>query len=120
MHISSSFFSKPGKYTIIIRPEITAGYNKPIIIGAETKAHFTVFPAPITLTLKTVEFIILIILTTGGFMFMMYRRQQKQKLARAAQNKQIATLQLQSVRAQLNPHFIFNALAGIHERAGEE
>jgi two-component system LytT family sensor kinase len=113
MYISSSFFNKPGKYTIIIRPEITAGYKRPIIIGAEVRAHFTVLPGPITLSLKTVESIILIILTTGGFMFMMYRRQQKQKLAHEARNKQIATLQLQGVLAQLNPHFIFNALAGV-------
>lgn len=46
-------------------------------------------------------------------MFMMYRRRQNQKLATEARNKQIATLQLQGVRAQLNPHFIFNALAGV-------
>jgi two-component system LytT family sensor kinase len=113
MYISGILFSKPGKYTIIIRPEITAGYKKQIIIGSEVRAHFTVLPGPITLSLKTVEFIIVILLTTGGFMFMMYRRQQKRKLAREAQNRQIVTLQLQSVRAQLNPHFIFNALAGI-------
>lgn len=113
MHVSSSFFNKPGKYTIIIRPEMTAGHNNSVIIGAEAKAYFTVYPGPATLSLKTVEFIILIILTTGGFMFLMYRRKQKQKLAREARDKQIATLQLQSVRAQLNPHFIFNALAGV-------
>ncbi|MGF7081242.1 sensor histidine kinase [Mucilaginibacter sp. UYCu711] len=113
MYISGVLFSKPGKYTIIIRPEITAGYKQQIIIGSEVRAHFTVLPGPITLSLKTVEFIIVILLTTGGFMFMMYRRKQRQKLAREAQSKQIAMLQLQSVRAQLNPHFIFNALAGI-------
>lgn len=113
MHVSSSFFNKPGKYTIIIRPEMTAGYNNSVIIGAEAKAYFTVYPGPVTLSLKTVEFIILIILTTCGFMFLMYRRKQKQKLAREARDKQIATLQLQGVRAQLNPHFIFNALAGV-------
>jgi len=55
----------------------------------------------------------LIVITTAGFCFMMYRDQQKRKLAKEAQNKQIATLQLQAVRSQLNPHFIFNALAGI-------
>jgi hypothetical protein len=113
IRISSSFFNKPGKYTIIIRPEMAAGYNNPVIIGEEARAYFTVYPGPVTLSLKTVEFIILIILTTGGFMFMMYRRKQKQKLEREARDKQIATLQLQSVRAQLNPHFIFNALAGV-------
>ncbi len=56
---------------------------------------------------------ILVILTTGGFVFFEYRSRQKRVLAKEAQNRQIATLQLQSVRSQLNPHFIFNALAGI-------
>ncbi|MBC7401494.1 MAG: histidine kinase [Mucilaginibacter sp.] len=113
VYISGLLFSKPGRYTIIIRPETTAGYKQQIIIGREVRVRFTVLPGPVRISVKTVELIIVILLTTGGFMFMMYRRQQRQKLAREAQNKQIATLQLQSVRAQLNPHFIFNALAGI-------
>ncbi|MBE9663317.1 histidine kinase [Mucilaginibacter myungsuensis] len=46
-------------------------------------------------------------------MFVMYRSGQKRKLAAEAKDKQVAMLQLASVRSQLNPHFIFNALAGI-------
>jgi len=34
-------------------------------------------------------------------------------LAQKSQEKEIAKLQLESVRSQLNPHFLFNALAGI-------
>lgn len=113
IHINSSYFSRPGKYTIILRPEMAVGTGQPIVVGNEVKAFFTVPEGPINLPVKTVAFIILIILTTGGFMFMMYRRNQQRKLARQAKDKQIATLQLASVRAQLNPHFIFNALAGI-------
>lgn len=110
LHINASYFKKPGKYTIIIKPKMPDGFKES---GKEAQINFTVLPGPISIPMKTVAYIILIILTTGGFMFMMYRRSQKQKLVREAQNRQIATLQLQSVRAQLNPHFIFNALAGI-------
>lgn len=114
MRINSSWFnSKPGKYTIVIRPELEASYGHVRVVGSEATARFTVLPGPVALPLKTVALIVLIILTTGGFMFMMYRDGQKRKLAAEAKNKQIATLQLASVRAQLNPHFIFNALAGI-------
>jgi two-component system LytT family sensor kinase len=113
MHISSTYFDKPGKYTMIIRPEMKLGYENPVIVGAEVSVYFTVYPGPATIPLKTVEFVILVILSTGSFMFLMYRRKQKQKLAHEARNKQIAMLQLQGVRAQLNPHFIFNALAGV-------
>ncbi len=108
IRISSSFFSRPGKYIIIIRPEMSAG-NVPTIIGAETRANFTVAPGPTTVPLKLVIFILLVIIATGLRLYFYLRRKNKI----AAQAKEIAVLQLQSVRAQLNPHFIFNALAGI-------
>jgi two-component system LytT family sensor kinase len=115
MHINNAWFTKPGKYTIIIRPEIKGGNGNGTVttIGLQATAHFTVLPGPISLPLKTVELIILIIVATGGYVFVNYRSHKKRQLAKAAQNKQIATLQLQAVRSQLNPHFIFNALAGI-------
>jgi two-component system LytT family sensor kinase len=112
MSINSSYFNQPGDYEIIIMsrdPGLTPDQDR----GNSQRIPFTVLPGPITVSLKFFWLIILIILTTGGFMFMMYRDQQRRNLKRAAQNKQIATLQLQAVRSQLNPHFIFNALAGI-------
>ncbi|GAB2987666.1 hypothetical protein GCM10027049_29640 [Mucilaginibacter puniceus] len=110
MKINSSFFKEPGTYTLIIRPEMNVGQDMPpVITGSEFKVHFTVAPGPITVPLKLVIFIVLIILATGLRIYFYLRR--KNKLA--AQAKEIAVLQLQSVRSQLNPHFIFNALAGI-------
>jgi len=113
--INSSYFNKPGDYELIIRPEEPEIFkHKNDRIGE--RVSFTVLPALDTehnISLKTFLLIIVILLTTGGFMFVTYRSGQKRQLAKEAQNKQIATLQLQSVRAQLNPHFIFNALAGI-------
>jgi two-component system LytT family sensor kinase len=112
------FWGKPGKYKITFTPKIYKPGGNPIKLLRDkaTSISFTVLP-PLTnertLPLKTVGYIIVILLTTGGFMFFANRDRQKRKLAREAQNRQIATLQLQSVRAQLNPHFIFNALAGI-------
>ncbi len=110
MHINSSFFNEPGTYTLIIRPEMkVASDMPPAIIGSEFKAYFTVAPGPITVPLKTVVFFGLVILSLAVRYYFYSRRKQKI----AAQSKEIAVLQLQSVRAQLNPHFIFNALAGI-------
>ncbi|MES2278572.1 MAG: histidine kinase [Bacteroidota bacterium] len=112
------FWKNPGTYQVTLTPILRkhGGEHINIMRNLATNVRFTVLPALDTVhsvPMKTVWLIILIILTTGGFMFMMYRDGQKRKLAREAQNKQIAMLQLQSVRAQLNPHFIFNALAGI-------
>ena len=42
-----------------------------------------------------------------------YKRKQKRKLQRQQQLTTEAKLKLQSIRSQLNPHFIFNALSGI-------
>lgn len=112
------FWKNPGTYQLTLTPILRKHGGEPINImrNLATNVRFTVLPALGTvqmISFRTLMLIIIIILTTGGFMFMMYRDSQKRKLAAEARNKQIATLQLASVRAQLNPHFIFNALAGI-------
>ncbi len=55
----------------------------------------------------------LVIISITTIVFVYYRIRQRALLAQEMQNRKTATLQLQSIRAQLNPHFIFNALAGI-------
>lgn len=117
-NLYKEFWKSPGKYQITFTPKIYRPGGEPITLlrSLATNIKFTVLPAlneQRTISIKTLGYIVIILLTTGGFMFAMYRDSQKRKLKREAQNRQIATLQLQSVRAQLNPHFIFNALAGI-------
>jgi two-component system, LytTR family, sensor kinase len=109
-------WQRPGRYKITFTPWFVKHGGHPVhkLDSLATSISFTVLPPEnSSIPRKTVYYIILIILTTGGFMFVTYRASQKRKLTREAQNRQIATLQLQSVRSQLNPHFIFNALAGI-------
>lgn len=112
------FWKTPGKYKITFTPKIHRHGGEPIkvIRDLATSISFTVLPAlnqSHSINIKTFLLIIFIMLTTGAYMFVQYRAGQKKKLAAEAQNRQIATLQLQSVRSQLNPHFMFNALAGI-------
>jgi two-component system LytT family sensor kinase len=117
-NLYKEFWKSPGKYQITFTPKIYQSGGSPITLlnSLATSIKFTVLP-PLDkqrmVSEKTLAYIVIILLTTGGFIFAMYRDSQKRKLKREAQNRQIATLQLQSVRAQLNPHFIFNALAGI-------
>ena len=48
------------------------------------------------------------------FIFLLFRSQaQRQKLNEARLNKEKLEVSLQSIRSQLNPHFIFNALNSI-------
>jgi len=56
-------------------------------------------------------FIIGLFLVFAVFLF--YRRRQKQKMRAKEQQRKMIALQVQSFRAQLNPHFIFNALSSI-------
>jgi two-component system, LytTR family, sensor kinase len=112
------FWKNPGKYTVIFIPKVHKHGGRPVKLyyTMAAKKTFTVLPPlnnPYNIPAKTVGLVILALLTVGGIIFIQYRSTQNRKLAHEEKNKQIATLQLQSVRSQLNPHFIFNALAGI-------
>ncbi|WP_428328220.1 sensor histidine kinase [Mucilaginibacter sp.] len=112
------FWKNPGKYKITFTPKIYKHGGQPIFLlhNLATSISFTVLPAlnvEHSIPVKTASYIILILLTTAAYMFVKYREHQKRIIAKEAQKREIATLKLQSVRAQLNPHFIYNALAGI-------
>jgi two-component system LytT family sensor kinase len=114
--LTKDIWKTPGKYTVTFTPKLYRHGGSPVYLQHKlaTSISFTVLPPENKdIPLKTVVAIILTLMTATAIMFTLYRNKQKRKLAQEAQNRQIATLQLQSVRSQLNPHFIFNALAGI-------
>ncbi len=114
--VSREFWKTPGKYTITFTPRLQKHGGTPVLLmhNLETSISFTVLPPEKKyMPVKTVVALILVFITAAIINFTLFRNRQKRKLEKEAQNRQIATLQLQSVRAQLNPHFIFNALAGI-------
>lgn len=49
----------------------------------------------------------------SGLIMVYIKRKNATKLSTEQRQKEISRLQLNSVRSQLNPHFLFNALAGI-------
>jgi hypothetical protein len=114
--VSNKFFSQPGKYELIIQ---RTGPLNPLQKWPEEqklKIPFVVKPPPLTEKKVAIKQLIPYTVATlcgVAFLFFMYRRQSKRKLARAAQDKQMASLKLRSIRAQLNPHFMFNALTSI-------
>lgn len=112
------FWNFPGHYTMSFIPKIHKHGGEPIYLlyNLATKISFTVLPSDdrrILISVKKLVAIItgIIFIVLAAFTF--YWLKQKNLLAKEAQSRQVATAQLQSVRAQLNPHFIFNALAGI-------
>ncbi|MEI6946801.1 histidine kinase [Paraflavisolibacter sp. H34] len=111
--INSSFFNRPGRYEILVVPEAPEDFRHNSKTSA-VSVPFTVLANETTLfSLQQVLLGLGGVLLAGSLLFAYVHRRNKSRLAQAAQQQEIARLQLTSVRAQLNPHFVFNALAGI-------
>ncbi|TKC12907.1 sensor histidine kinase [Pedobacter polaris] len=115
--IDKNIFKKSGDYEIIIQPLIR--WN---ISSKEKEKYTTRHTLSITLeersyTKKELLIYTLIVACSLGLVFLIFlyftKKRNKQKLAEKEQQKNTAKLQLNSVRSQLNPHFLFNALSGI-------
>ncbi len=121
--IDRTVFKKSGDYEIIIQPLIkwtncldcdisskeiekyTAGYTLSIALDEEnyTKKELLIYTLIVAFSIGLAFLVILYFI----------KKRNKKKLAENEQQKNIAKLQLNSIRSQLNPHFLFNALSGI-------
>jgi len=113
LFVNSSYFNKPGKYEIIVVPEAPDNFNINSMDKA-VKIPFTVLPTK-TQSFSWLQLLMItgMVILVAVLLFLIYYFINKRRSAKIAQQKEMATLELQSVRSQLNPHFIFNALAGI-------
>ncbi|MCX3264673.1 sensor histidine kinase [Pedobacter agri] len=106
--------SKEGKYELEIIPAIgfrrlTSNKAKKIIFDVSTEKLFSTKQ----LITSALLFSLIVGAITGGLAVYVKNKQIKEKVAEQAKQKEVAQLKLNSVRSQLNPHFLFNALAGI-------
>jgi len=121
--IDKGIFKKSGDYEIIIQPLIKWDrYSDSNISSAEiekymtrhtlsitideesyTKLEFFTYSAIVTFSIGSVFFVILYLI----------KKRNKKKLVEKEQEGSMIKLQLNSIRSQLNPHFLFNALSGI-------
>jgi two-component system LytT family sensor kinase len=106
-----------GRYDVYIYPNADGIFAIP---NQETHVELNITPPPKSTSIleKKASFKQLIPYTIGAvlvtaLLFWLYRRRATTKLAKAAQAKQTTSLKLRSIRAQLNPHFMFNALTSI-------
>ncbi len=123
VRVDKSIFKKSGDYEIIIQPSID-WKNCPDcnMSPAEIEKYTTRHTLAITLDqeiysqkeLLTYTFMVILIL---GLVFLLVftvvKRRNRKVLEEKEQQKNAVKLQLSSIRSQLNPHFLFNALAGI-------
>lgn len=96
---------KAGKYTLSTRYPIQPA-NVSIL-------KFEVLPAWYETTIFKIMAGILVSGFGGAFIFLMLYIGQKQKTAQEQMNKTKVQLELKAIYAQLNPHFIFNAISSI-------
>jgi hypothetical protein len=123
IHIDKNIFKKSGEYEIIIQPLIK--WTNCIdcdISPKEIEKYVTRHTLSIRLeeenyTKKELLIYTLIVACSLGLVFLVIlyfiKKRNKKKLADKEQQKTTAKLQLSSIRSQLNPHFLFNALSGI-------
>lgn len=121
IQIDAEYFKKPGKYRVSIAPEIYRSLDLPRGLPftlTETSFKFTIIEKKEKLFTSR-ELLLISVIVGGlcGLISVLILNNRKKKaakiLAQKSQEKEIAKLQLESVRSQLNPHFLFNALAGI-------
>lgn len=119
--ISKNIFKKSGDYEITIKPRIDwtpnwdispkefekliTRYNLSVTLDEEnyTKKEFIIYGLIVCAVLGAI---------TGASITYIKKKEAK-KIAQQFKEKEIAKLQLSSIRSQLNPHFLFNALSGI-------
>ena len=114
LELYKEFWKQPGKYVLKFIPTIKkpGGQSTTLFYTKATEVKFTVLPPVNKESSFPLWAFIFYAIGVGSvslrILFYFRRRQKNEKLKR-----QIAVQQLQGVRSQLNPHFIFNALAGI-------
>lgn len=121
--IDKNIFKKSGDYEIIIQPAIKwTGCMNCNISPKEIEKYVSRHTLAITIekenyTKKELFIYTFIIGFSIGLAFLVIlyfiKKRNKKKLAEKEQQKNTAKLQLNSIRSQLNPHFLFNALSGI-------
>jgi len=115
--IDKSIFKKSGDYEIIIQPRIDWDLSPKELEKYITRYTLSVTLAEENYTKKELFIYGFILAFTIGLIFLVIlyytRKRNKQKSVKQEQQKNMAKLQLNSIRSQLNPHFMFNALSGI-------
>jgi two-component system LytT family sensor kinase len=116
------YWKEPGEYQLTFYPELKHPGGSPVSYFRDKgiSYHFIVHPPLNSTKLYTTKQLFFrgIILT---FLFAIIliislvaiRRSGRKKLIQEQTKKETMQLQLSSIRSQLNPHFMFNALAGI-------
>ncbi len=111
--ISNDNFNKPGRYEIIIKQQqkINIWDDAQMV-----RIPFEVLSAPLSAKTFSVKQLIPYIAATVTLFILVIaglRLYNKRKLKKSQQQQATVQLKLKTIRSQLNPHFMFNALSSI-------
>lgn len=117
VQINKNVFKKSGDYEIIIQPFI-AGNSSPKEVEKYTARYLlSIDLAEENYTKSELLGYTLAVIIIAGVAFAttlyVIKKGNKKRLLEQQQQRNTAKLQLNSIRSQLNPHFLFNALSGI-------
>ena len=113
--LSSQFYNTPGKYVWVIQRATDLGFNL-FRKDQFLRLPFEVLALPVLekkVSLRQILAWSIVTLISFAVLFLVFRRLYKRRLQKETQARQTTYRQLRAVRAQLNPHFIFNALSSI-------
>ncbi|RYE55805.1 MAG: hypothetical protein EOP48_09385 [Sphingobacteriales bacterium] len=110
--IEPSNFSTPGEYEILLQNYIEKyRHFKPA--GPISVLKFTVASPPRQFSKAELLGTVFLIVALAIVIILIIRRSNKKKQIQLSLKAEAAKSELSTVRSQLNPHFVFNALSGI-------
>lgn len=111
-------FNKPGKYEFVFQRQTR---NPPWDEASLLRIHFEV-TAPVAGNTLAQKILMVSGITICSLLlcFWLYRRSTKRMMQQMALQQETTQLKLKSIRSQLNPHFIFNALSSIQNLVNKQ
>jgi two-component system LytT family sensor kinase len=106
-------FASPGKFVISV--------NRRSSTGIVSEKNILKIPFEITtrtfadqnVSMEIILSLSLLFISVIGVIILIFYRKTQRRLQKSKQEQQVAALKLKSIRSQLNPHFMFNALTSI-------
>lgn len=112
--IPADLMRRAGTYELLVTPAFmkSSSGSQSLFADKSASIKFEVYQSNLIDASYVIVFSLLFLLLALLF-FIWYKRKQRRRLKQQQQQTREAKLKLEAVRFQLNPHFIFNALAGI-------
>lgn len=115
--LKAAYFRIPGDYSVYIVPQIGDEVNVTEIYSSVPQLSFKVVENPKAYTTKdiliTVAILVSVLSLIAGLVIYFIRKRSQQKLQAVQKQAEHTREQLDQIRSQLNPHFVFNSLSGI-------